>query len=283
MTCGAGGTRSGTPASTGSATTSSQPTSPSVRARRKGRPADAGRSPHGGRNPAVLGLEQERKLWIWTPRGNWGRRDSGRGRSGARRSQSPCRSTRDRCGRCALLEGGGVKCWGDNSRWTLGYPDYEDPDSLIPLDIGDDETPADMPTIQLGGKAVLVSAGSCAILESGGLRCWGESLSGSLGIPGEGTIGDNEHPAEAPLVELGGAVESVTVAESPCALLQNGDVRCWGREGLLVGARVSLRRHRRRRASKHCSPRGDLAMKRTLASLALLLTACPTPSGSFRR
>jgi hypothetical protein len=42
-------------------------------------------------------------------------------------------------------------------------------------------------------------------------------------------IGDDETPASAGDLELGGPVAQMgTETEHTCALLQNGDVRCWG-------------------------------------------------------
>jgi hypothetical protein len=63
-------------------------------------------------------------------------------------------------------------------------------------DVGDDETPETTPDVELGGRTVAISAGvnqTCALLESGGVRCWGWS-------PGNGyatgeLVGDVETPA----------------------------------------------------------------------------------------
>ena len=49
------------------------------------------------------------------------------------------------------------------------------------------------PTIDLAAGA----AHSCALLRSGEVRCWGaDNDAGSLGYPGIGRVGGDQHPAE---------------------------------------------------------------------------------------
>ena len=48
-----------------------------------------------------------------------------------------------------------------------------------------------------GAKAVQITSGqnhSCALLETGGVRCWGLGINGQLGYGSNADIGDNEHP-----------------------------------------------------------------------------------------
>jgi alpha-tubulin suppressor-like RCC1 family protein len=125
---------------------------------------------------------------------------------------------------CARLELGGVRCWGENVGGELGYGNTNN--------IGDDETPAWAGNIDLGGPAVDVVAGDshqCAVLEGGRLRCWGNSFAGQLGYGNTNTIGDNETPASAGDVNVGGKVTQVSAGRyHTCALLEGGTVRCWG-------------------------------------------------------
>ena len=72
---------------------------------------------------------------------------------------------------CAVIEGGAVVCWGSGSRGKLG--DDTGNNSPVPVTVQD-----------LGGAAVAVDAGdehSCAILESGAMKCWGYNFQGTLG------------------------------------------------------------------------------------------------------
>jgi Regulator of chromosome condensation (RCC1) repeat len=106
------------------------------------------------------------------------------------------------------------------------------------ITIGDNETPASAGDIDVGGMAVSITAGqfhTCALLDTGAVRCWGSSFSdGALGYGNINTIGDNETPASAGDVPLGGVAVSITVgAGHTCALLDTSAVRCWGYGGPL--------------------------------------------------
>jgi alpha-tubulin suppressor-like RCC1 family protein len=57
----------------------------------------------------------------------------------------------------------------------------------------------------LGAKAVQISAGdnhTCALLETGAVRCWGENQFGQLGQANTLTLGDDETPALLPDIVL---------------------------------------------------------------------------------
>jgi alpha-tubulin suppressor-like RCC1 family protein len=127
---------------------------------------------------------------------------------------------------CALLSAGRVRCWGLGG--SLGYQEDEP--------IGDDETPASAGDVDVGGPIVeLAAAGTarCARLSSGSLRCWGSNglAGGVLGSGSPETIGDDETPAEAGDVQVGGAVVQLAVGASAhtCAILDDGAIRCWGK------------------------------------------------------
>jgi alpha-tubulin suppressor-like RCC1 family protein len=125
---------------------------------------------------------------------------------------------------CALLESGTVRCWGSNSRGQLGYPHT--------WNVGDDEAPTSAGDVQVGAPVVQVTAGdahTCALLAGGTVRCWGFAGSGRLGYTNPQNIGDDEHPAVAGDVAVGGTVVEISAgAEHTCARLQGGAVRCWG-------------------------------------------------------
>jgi alpha-tubulin suppressor-like RCC1 family protein len=129
---------------------------------------------------------------------------------------------------CALLDDGDVRCWGRNSAGAVGVPGSGS--------VGDNETPAAIPPVQLGGAAEMIASGyvaSCAILTGGSVRCWGSGDRGQLGTGNEDIIGDDEHPASIPPVDLGGTATAISVGGgslggSACAILTSGAVRCWG-------------------------------------------------------
>lgn len=130
---------------------------------------------------------------------------------------------------CAVLDGGDVRCWGENEAGQLGYGHTED--------IGDDERPDALAPVALGAPAVWIAAGrahTCAILERGAVRCWGANDSGQLGGGHAEVIGDDEQPDARPPVVLPKAVRQITAGrEHTCVVLTGGEVRCWGIGGAL--------------------------------------------------
>ena len=129
---------------------------------------------------------------------------------------------------CALLDTGAVRCWGPGDFGLLGYGNTDD--------IGDDETPASAGDVKVGGTVTQIAAGgahTCALLDTGAVRCWGAGVSGRLGYGNTDDIGDDEPPAEAGDVDVGGTVTQIAAVNNhTCALLDTGAVRCWGLGGL---------------------------------------------------
>ncbi len=129
---------------------------------------------------------------------------------------------------CALLTTGDVRCWGAGDRGQLGYANTEN--------IGDTEAPASAGNVNVGAKVAQVVAGNnvtCALRVDGDVTCWGDGAYGALGYANTENIGDDEEPASAGTVDVGGKVVQLAVRESHvCALLATGSVRCWGRNNL---------------------------------------------------
>jgi len=144
---------------------------------------------------------------------------------------------------CAVFDSGRVRCWGSNHAGQLGMGHQRQ------LNVGDDETPADMDgDVLLGGRAVQVEGGrykACALLDTGKVRCWGLNAEDwdpvkkevigegvGLGYGRLGTlepIGDDEPPSEAGDLELPGRATKIAVGGyHMCALMDDGAVRCWG-------------------------------------------------------
>ena len=82
-----------------------------------------------------------------------------------------------------------------------------------------------------GRTAVAVSAGgshTCAILDNGDLKCWGMDNYGQLGDGGSNT---NTNAPSSTAINLGTGRTAVAVAAGDhhtCAILDNGDLKCWG-------------------------------------------------------
>ncbi len=138
---------------------------------------------------------------------------------------------------CVLRGDGRVKCWG-NANW-LGYG------LAFPENKGDgaNEMGALLPFVDLGANRTAVSlwGGSygyvrCAVLDTGGLKCWGANGSGNLGLGDTNVRGDgpNEMGDNLPFVALGtnrtAKMVSATNAHT-CAILDDDRIKCWGNNG----------------------------------------------------
>jgi alpha-tubulin suppressor-like RCC1 family protein len=125
---------------------------------------------------------------------------------------------------CALLSTGKVRCWGSAQLGQLGYGNTKN--------IGDNETPASAGDVLVGGTVTQITAGkehTCALLSGGNVRCWGNGQNGRLGYGNQNSIGDDESPAAAGDVPVGGTVAQISAGYAhTCAVLVTGKVRCWG-------------------------------------------------------
>ena len=101
--------------------------------------------------------------------------------------------------------------------------------------IGVHSHPSSIDSFDIGAPVKQVVAGynfSCALTDTGQVKCWGRNFYGQLGLGHTRDIGDSsgETPANTPFVQLGARVIKLDAgAEHICALLRNKRVRCWGR------------------------------------------------------
>jgi alpha-tubulin suppressor-like RCC1 family protein len=141
--------------------------------------------------------------------------------------------TAGRAHTCAVLDGGDVRCWGFGFDGRLGYGTNRPEDQN---NIGDDETPGSIDPVNLGPRrtATAITAGdahTCAVLDDGNVRCWGFAGNGQLGYGNTDNIGDNETPDTAGPGNPGPGrtAKAITAGNfHTCAVLDDGNVRCWG-------------------------------------------------------
>ncbi|MGB1624495.1 MAG: RCC1 domain-containing protein, partial [Candidatus Poseidoniaceae archaeon] len=126
---------------------------------------------------------------------------------------------------CAILDNGDVKCWGRDDQGQLG-DGGSNTDTNVPS-----STAIDLGT---GRTAVALTTGqthACAILDNGDLKCWGDDWKGQLGDGGSNT--DTSAPSST-AIDLGTGRTAVAIAAGSwhtCAILDNGDLKCWGADG----------------------------------------------------
>jgi alpha-tubulin suppressor-like RCC1 family protein len=115
---------------------------------------------------------------------------------------------------CALTTSGGVKCWGYNQNGELGNGTNNK--SNVPVDVRGLST--GVKSLEAGDDH------TCALMESGQVKCWGFNEYGQLG---DGTAVNRNAP-----VDVEGIIPPVVAVAAgwghTCALTDQGAVKCWG-------------------------------------------------------
>ena len=115
---------------------------------------------------------------------------------------------------CAVESEGRVWCWGANSHGELGDGTTEP--SSNPVEVA----------LDTGERAIDIAAGStssCALLDTGSVRCWGSNGAGELGN------GSTTPSQSVQTVSLGATAVGISVGDRrACAVMVSGDAMCWG-------------------------------------------------------
>jgi alpha-tubulin suppressor-like RCC1 family protein len=126
---------------------------------------------------------------------------------------------------CAVLDSGGVRCWGSNDHGELGNGTTTT--STVPVVVSN-----------LSGVLQISAGGShtCALVHGGTVKCWGLNGNGQLGngqlgngLPG-GAFIDSVYTPVA-VFGLTGAKSIASGGFHSCAIRADGTVVCWGQDG----------------------------------------------------
>jgi alpha-tubulin suppressor-like RCC1 family protein len=146
---------------------------------------------------------------------------------------------------CALLDDGTVRCWGSNARGQLGFGEV---DGALSPTAG--PQPGQVEGLTNVMQIAATSSTTCAVIQGGVVKCWGDNSTAGLGTV-VGGWGEDTAPHATPLaVPLPGPAVRVDPASTSqpayttfCATLATGELWCWGANlgatGLLARSTLS--------------------------------------------
>ncbi|MGD0272661.1 MAG: hypothetical protein ABSB96_02900 [Gaiellaceae bacterium] len=151
---------------------------------------------------------------------------------------------------CAILHSHRMRCWGQNEYGELGDGTTTDRHTPVTVD-----GVADVRAMSLTTSSYFEANSTCALVAGGEIDCWGANSDGELGYyPPEQTSGNSDSNQDGSDQGDNGvdfslkpvAVKDITaralsdnVDEIRCAVLDTGEVACWGGDYYGYGVPVS--------------------------------------------
>ena len=129
---------------------------------------------------------------------------------------------------CAILDDNSLVCWGRHENGQLGVgTNGNEVCSIAGTDYNCIKTPA---VVDLGANITAKGIGlgynhTCALLDDGSIKCWGQNNFGQLG---DGTTTDRNTPVEVTLPSGGSAKAVHASGNITCAILDDNSIWCWG-------------------------------------------------------
>jgi len=129
-------------------------------------------------------------------------------------------------GACALLKTSAVVCWGSNTIGQVGMGDTSNPRAMKATAVQDGATGPAL----TGAVQITVGANhGCALLSTGGVKCWGYNGGGQLGVNSTVSI-----PYAVDVWQDSSGLALADIAQVAagsgftCARTSQGGVKCWG-------------------------------------------------------
>ncbi|HEU4408254.1 MAG TPA: hypothetical protein VFS43_23530 [Polyangiaceae bacterium] len=119
---------------------------------------------------------------------------------------------------CVATRRGGVSCFGKNSQGQLGAG----------LRAEQSERPVPVTGLSGARRVVAGDLHACALLEGGPVKCWGFNASGQVGSPVSYEAAARELVAPFEVAAAKGASQIALSRSASCALVDAGDLVCWG-------------------------------------------------------
>ncbi|WP_353661713.1 hypothetical protein [Hydrogenimonas sp. SS33] len=129
---------------------------------------------------------------------------------------------------CALLDSGKVTCWAWNggSDGELGIDDTNTAYATAPAGFVKDESGGDLTDVR---KIAAGGDFTCALLNSGGVKCWGWNVAGQVGNESTASVAHAVSVKDANGNPLTGVKEIFSErGNHTCALMNDNSVQCWG-------------------------------------------------------
>jgi alpha-tubulin suppressor-like RCC1 family protein len=136
---------------------------------------------------------------------------------------------------CALVSGGSVACWGDDSEGQIGANGAGSMCGNGPCS----PTPVTVPGVSNATAIATGESFACALIRGGTVECWGINDLGQLGQAETATCEENQNPCSVAPLSVTGLSNATAIAagsDFACAIIQGGMVECWGSDFSLGNA-----------------------------------------------
>jgi alpha-tubulin suppressor-like RCC1 family protein len=138
---------------------------------------------------------------------------------------------------CAVLAGGGARCWGQNQEAQLGIGSNDTPQYCPLSDViyaSCVMQPMDVSKLAEGVSSIATGLSDACAIQSGVAKCWGDNGDGQVGDdvtvgPQECIGGERCAFRPTPVTGISGSVARITLgAGFVCAVTTGGAAKCWG-------------------------------------------------------